>query len=193
MEILPDPPRPGSRGPSVYHTPSSSLVHSSWATAKTSSSHASSTPPASSDTFTLRGNGSNETLPAPTDGRADEGLENGYSGAVPAILEHGDEDEEENTQPGLPAKEVFGVRDGIKHFHTSAKNGENVDEIFTYLAKRIQARWKWQDEQDHLNGFLALDGEPGNISTGGKNDSIRVGGKGAGASGEKKGWRRNCC
>ncbi|KAK9900244.1 hypothetical protein P389DRAFT_192529 [Cystobasidium minutum MCA 4210] len=200
LEILPDLPRPNSRGPSVYHTPSSSLVHSSWATAKTSSSIASTTPPASSaGTFTtVRGNnGSSDILPAgSSEGRTDEGFENGYTGPVPAILEHHDEDEgidDGATDDVLPAKEIFGVKDGIKHFYTSAKTGENVDEIFTYLAKRINARWKWQEEEDHLNGFLSLDGEPGNVRTGGKNDSIRVGGKGAGASGEKKGWRRNCC
>lgn len=142
----------------------------------------------------MRGNGSTDTLPAPSDGRTDEGFENGYAGPVPAILEHHDEDDE-NVVDGdaFPAKEVFGVRDGIKHFYTSAKTGENIDEIFTYLAKRVNARWKWQEEEDKLNAFLSLDGQPGNVRTGGKNDTIRVGGKGVGGSGEKKGWRRNCC
>lgn len=176
----------------MYHTPSSSLVHSSWATAKTSSSTASTTPPASSDTFTLREAGSTDTLPATGDaGRTEEGLENGYSGGVPAILEHLEEDEEGGSV--IPAKEVFGAEDGIKHFYTSAKTGENVEEIFTYLAKRINARWDLQEEEDRLNGMLDLDGEPGNVRTGGKNESIRVGGKGASSSGERKGWRRNCC
>lgn len=192
LEILPDLPRPSSRGPSIYHTPSSSLVHSSWATAKTSSSTASTTPPASSDTFTLRDGGSTDTLPAAGEGRTGEGLENGYSGAVPAILEPFEEDDEQDSSV-LPAKEVFGVRDGIKHFYTSAKTGENVEEIFRYLAKRINARWDLQEEEDRLNGLLDLDGEPGNVRSGGKNDSIRIGGKGASSSGERKGWRRNCC
>jgi hypothetical protein len=194
LEILPDLPRPGSRGPSVYHTPSSSLIHSSWATAKTSS-NASTTPPApsTSGAGTPRNSGSTETLPATSDGRTEEALEYGYSGTVPAILEQLDEDEEnQNSKP--PAKDVFGVQDGIKHFYTSAKSGENVDEIFSYLAKRINARWNMQDEEDRLNGMLALDGQPGNVKAGGKNDSIRVGGKsGASSSGERKGWRRSCC
>lgn len=194
LEILPDLPRPGSRGPSVYHTPSSSLIHSSWATAKTSS-NASTTPPGPSTVGALdsRDGESTETLPAPSNGRTEDELENGYSGAVPAILEHLDEDEENQASTAL-AKDVFGARDGIKHFYTSAKIGENVDEIFGYLAKRINARWNMQDEEDRLNGMLALDGEPGNVRAGGKNDSIRVGGKsGASSSGERKGWRRSCC
>lgn len=122
----------------------------------------------------------------------DEGFENGYSGTVPAILEHLEDDEDQQAPP-LPARDMFGVRDGMKHFHTSAKSGENVDEIFTYLAKRINARWNLQEEEDRLNGMLDLDGEPGNVRNGGKSDSIRVGGKGASASGERKGWRRKCC
>lgn len=165
-------------------------MHSSWATAKTSS-NASSTPPASLGALTLRDDGSTETLPATGDGHLDEGLETGYSGAVPAILEHLDEDGEDSSIS--PAKDVFGIRDGIKHFYASAKSGENVEEMFDYLAKRINARWNLQEEEDRLNGMLDLDGQPGNVKTGGKNDSIRVGGKGAATSGERKGWRRNCC
>jgi Ras-related protein Rab-7A len=90
---------------------------------------------------------------------------------------------------GAAASQVFGAMDGIKHFTASAKTGDNIDEIFEYVVQRISARWKWQDEQDMLNGRLSRDG-PDNVRTGGKNDSIKVGDP---PKAERKGWRAGCC
>lgn len=105
------------------------------------------------------------------------------------MLEHEGADEDQSRQPALKAKEVFGVTDGIKHFTASAKTGDNIDEIFDYVVKRISARWKWQDEEDMLNGGL-VNGEPGNVRTGGKNDSVKVGDP---PNAERKGWKGGCC
>ena len=87
------------------------------------------------------------------------------------------------------ASQIFGATDGIKHFTASAKTGDSIDEIFEYVVQRISARWKWQDEQDMLNGRLGLGG-PENVRSGGKNDSIKVGDP---PKAERKGWRAGCC
>lgn len=231
LEILPDLPRPGSRGQSVYHTPSSSLINPSWAAARGSTQGSSSTttgtPPAASSsggTFltsstsqsadTVAGASTQQTASTTNnDQKADELADEDEDTVPPSLLDdmppppipeesqegdavdgnEGPTDEHGvNGHNSMPAKKVFGAQDGIKHFYTSAKSGENVEEIFTYLSKRIAARWQWQEDQDRLYGFLDFDGEPGNIRTGRPNDSIKVGGKTSSGT-ERKGWRRGCC
>lgn len=116
---------------------------------------------------------------------------NGHSTYDDEDYEHTNTNEEEE----LPSKDIFGARDGIKHFTASAKTGENVNEIFDYLVKRINARWKWQDELDanQENGFgSGTNGRIGNVRTGGPNDSIQVGTK-LGNNEQQKGWRSACC
>ena len=101
------------------------------------------------------------------------------------------QDAEDSDTQTIPADRAFGASDGIQHFICSAKTGEGVNEAFEYLARRVLARWKWQDEQDDLdvsnNGRL---GNPKNVKKGGRNDSVKVGD--GSKTQERKGWR-GCC
>ena len=198
IDVLPEtsashPSRTGSRGPSVYHTPSSSLAQPAWAMPSSVHLHKASSARSGRDQDDVGGD-SLDLPPDPprhVDGDGDAGA-NGD-----AQLDSSDAHEGEQAEAGdddvATARDVFGVRDGIKHFYSSAKTGENLDEIFSYLAARISARWKWQEEQDALvgpgNGFGSA---PGNVRRGGKNDSVKVGNPRSNPK-ERKGWRSACC
>ena len=180
IDVLPDmEPEGGSRGQSVYHTPSSSLMHPSWATK------------ASTRDSNTHHNSNSETLTSVEVSSSSNGM-----GPMPAFPESLVEEEEMDAVTSapdvLPAHDVFGAQDGIKHFVVSAKTGENVDAVFQYLVKRIAARWKWQEEKDGIDKMLTYGENPSNVKTGGKNDSVKVGSKG-GDGGERKGWRAGCC
>lgn len=91
--------------------------------------------------------------------------------------------------------EFDGSLDGIKHFHTSARTGEGIEEAMTYLVNRIARRWKFQESaygSRASNGGLDYGLRPQNINSGGPNDSIKVGSK-SGDVNERKGWRAGCC
>lgn len=174
LEVLPDTlHRPNSRGPSVYHTPASSLAYPSWLSKQPSTSTASTSPTRTASSFLRKDIPLDLVHPhEPSD----------------VMLESEPLDSSRVEEPLKTTKEIFGVTDGIKHFTASAKTGDNIDEAFEYIVRRIAARWKWQDEQDALNGRLSPD-NPDNVQTGGKNDSIKVGDP---PKAERKGWK-GCC
>lgn len=74
-------------------------------------------------------------------------------------------EEEENTKY---------ERDGIKHFYSSAKSGEGVDEIFEYVVKRVLAKWRKEEIADR-DAFIG--------------STIRIGD----GREKKKSWSDICC
>lgn len=176
----------------MYHTPSSSLAQPAWAMPSSVHPHKASSTRSARDKDDAGGDSLDlpPDPPRPVDGDASANGELQLDSSATAAHEN----EEIEAQDDLAAaRDVFGVRDGIKHFYSSAKTGENLDEIFSYLAARISARWKWQEEQDAVigpgNGFGSA---PGNVRRGGKNDSVKVGNPRSNPK-ERKGWRSACC
>jgi len=205
------------RSTSIYHTPASSMAGISHYAIGTTTTHTRTDDPDTSVSNEDAERTLREEDEIPTDLETPDLYEDneppvpGGSSlkarmvAVSLFVNDDEADEEEVAEQEEPEEELFGSLDGIKHFYTSAKTGEGIEEAFTYLIKRLNELWKYQDSiynglsgNDGVYGNASWNGgvdyglKPRNVNNGGKNDSVKIGDK-VGNTQERKGWRASCC
>ncbi|KZW02715.1 ras-domain-containing protein [Exidia glandulosa HHB12029] len=132
-------------GMSIYHTPSSSFFDSYMSAPSSPPSPFGSPRPTHSRKRTSQSSLSSTVTVTPSRAHEDEGVDEPPDTAEPREPEMG---------PRL--------------FFTSAKTGEQVSDVFAYVARRVVARWEW--DETHIRDSLIFS-EPGSDD----DDTVRLG------------------